>query len=120
MSQADDRQSKTNISMRIERTYAHSSDELKRRLEQLTDGFSAIKLPAGVAVSNISKSWQGDTLKFSFTAGMGFFSATIGGQAMVSGSSVILEVTLPGMMSAMIDERDVEGRIAAQLDAVMA
>lgn len=76
-------------------------------VEQLFQSASS----AGVEVRNLQRSWNGNTMTFSFTGKMGPFTAPISGAVQVSDNELILDVDL-GIVANFIPEdkirRDIE------------
>jgi len=74
-----------------------------------------------VAVSDVSRRWDGSTLHFSFTGRMGIFSAPIRGYVQCAEQDVTIDVELPGMLKHFVPEekvkQQVEGRVRGLLNA---
>ena len=105
--------------MRIEETYPHSTEELKSRIDTFVDSLKSLPLPGGVSVSNISKKWEGDRMPFSFHAAKGFFGTSISGDIVVSGSTVILDLAIPALVSSFVNEGDLRTSVIEMMDKIL-
>jgi hypothetical protein len=78
-------------------------------------------IPAGpVKISDHQKTWDGDTMSFSFKAKMGFFGATIRGTAQVNDKDVVIDVELPGMVKALVPEDKIRAALEVKAKGLLA
>ena len=105
--------------MRIENIYEHNSEELRSRIDKFIDSLQSLQFPGGISVSNISKKWQGDRMPFSFNVAKSFFSTNISGEVLISASKVVLDVNIPKMVSAFVDEGQLKTIIQKKMDDIL-
>ena len=106
--------------MRIEQKHTLGREEAIRRITVVVADLLHREPPGGVKVSEVTKSWTGDTMQFSFTAKKGFFGATISGTVQVADTLVTLEAALPGILTAFVPEEKISGDVQGQLAKVLA
>jgi hypothetical protein len=105
--------------MRIERPHQLGRAAAIQKIDSFADDLLRRPLPAGVAVSNPQKSWNGSTMTFSVKASRGFIAATINGTVEVTDSTVALDVNLPPMIRALVGEEQIRQQASRQLDSVL-
>ena len=71
-----------------------------------------------VQVSDVQKSWQGDTLTFSLTAKMGFFNAPIKGTVEVTDQDIIIDADL-GVLEHLIPAEQARELISGRIRALL-
>ena len=106
--------------MIVERTHLLPSDVVKERIDSVMD--ELLRHPPGnVIVSNVARAWDGDKLRFRFSATKKLFgplqkTVSIEGVVTVTENSVRLESELPGLVSEdavrRVLEREFDARIA--------
>ena len=106
--------------MIVERTHELPSDVVKERIDSAID--ELLRHPPGnVIVSDVARMWDGDKLRFRFSATKKLFgplqkTVSIDGVVTVTGNSVRLESQLPGLVSEeavrRVLEREFDARIA--------
>ena len=106
--------------MIVERTHLLPSDVVKERIDSVMD--ELLRHPPGnVIVSDVARAWDGDKLRFRFSATKKLFgplqkTVSIEGVVTVTASSVRLESELPGLVSEeavrRVLEREFDARIA--------
>ncbi len=97
--------------MRVTVSHDKGREEAKRRVDQGVDKLFQTGPGGGpVEVRDQQKSWNGDTMTFSLTVKMGFFTAPIRGTAMVEDKLITLDVDL-GAIGKFIPEDKVRGTI---------
>ena len=106
--------------MIVERTHGLPSEVVKQRIDSTID--ELLRHPPGdVIVSDVAKAWDGDKLRFRFSATKKLFgplqkTVSIEGVVTVTGDSVRLESELPGLVSEeavrRVLEKEFDARIA--------
>lgn len=106
--------------MIVERTHELPSDVVKDRIDSVMD--ELLRHPPGnVIVSDVFRAWDGDKLRFRFSATKKLFgplqkTVSIEGVVMVTADSVRLESQLPALVSEddirRVLEREFDARIA--------
>ncbi len=96
-------------------------EETKRIVERSTEDLFRSAAGGIVQITGIRKSWSGNTMAFSFTAGVAFLSTTIEGTIEVNEKEVIIDVTIPEVFRHFIAEdklkSGIETRIRGLLDS---
>ena len=105
--------------MRIEQKHTLGREEAIRRINVFVEDLLRKEPPAGVKVTEVTKNWTGDSMRFSFTAKKGFFGATIAGTVQVADTLVTLEAELPGILTAFVPEEKISGDVRGQLAKVL-
>jgi len=83
-----------------------------RRVDQGTTQLLASASGAGVEIRNLQKSWEHNTLTFSFTGKMGPFTAPVRGTTTVTEHVLIIDVDL-GIVEKLMPEEKIRGDIEA-------
>lgn len=106
--------------MIVERKHELPSEVVKQRIDSAID--ELLRHPPGnVIVSDVTKAWDGDKLRFRFSATKKLFgplqkTVSIEGVVTVTGDSVRLESELPGFVSEeavrRVLEKEFDARIA--------
>jgi Putative polyhydroxyalkanoic acid system protein (PHA_gran_rgn) len=105
--------------MRIERPHKVGKPEAIRRLDQFPEELKRRELPAGVVITEASKSWSGDVMTFSFATKKGFLGTTIPGTVQVKDSSLVLDLDVPGIVTTFVPEEKIREAINKELDKLL-
>ena len=106
--------------MIVERTHSLPGDVVKQRIDSVLD--ELLRHPPGnVIVSDVARAWDGDRLRFRFSATKKLFgplqkTVSIEGVVTVKGDVVRLECQLP----ALVREDDVRRVLEREFDARIA
>ena len=73
-----------------------------------------------IQIVDQEKRWEGDTMHFSFTGKMGFFSAPIKGWALVTEKDVTVECELPGLLKQFMPEEKIRAQISGRVKGLLA
>ena len=104
--------------MHIERRHNVGKEEAIQRIDTFLDDLMRRHFPGGVAITDASKSWSDNTMRFSFKAKKSFFGATISGVICVNDDSVVVDSDLPGLVTAFVSEDQIRNVINEQLDGL--
>jgi hypothetical protein len=74
---------------------------------------------APVQIIDQQKRWEGDTMHFSFTGKMGFFTAPIKGWVQVQEKDVTIEVELPEIIKKFMPEDKVRANIESRVKGLL-
>lgn len=88
-------------------------ESAKARLDE-----SVWTLLEGVEAADPKKSWDGDTMSFSFTGKVGFISVPLAGTAAVDATDVTVTMDLPPMVKNFVGEEKVRSVIEQRLREV--
>jgi hypothetical protein len=106
--------------MRVEAIHTLGRDQARQRLEGVVEGLVSRAWPGGVAVRDVTRSWAGDRLDFSFAVARGFFSATIAGHLAVEEAKAVIEAELPRMIVTFVGEDRIRDVIRHELEHALA
>jgi hypothetical protein len=73
-----------------------------------------------IQIVDQDKRWEGDTMHFSFTGKMGFFSAPMKGWVQVTDKEVTIECELPGILKKFMPEDKVKANIESRVRGLLA
>ncbi len=104
--------------MRIEQPHTLGQQEATGRIDRLLDNL-AQQPPGGVTISDAVKEWDGNRMRFSFTAAKGGFGTSIRGRLEVTDNRVVLDADLPVLVKAVLGEARIEQAISAGLRNVL-
>ena len=104
--------------MHIERKHNAGKETAISKIDTFLDDLMRREPPGGVTVQEASKSWTDNTLNFSFKARKGFIGATISGLILVTDDSILMDVDLPGLVTAFVSEDKIREIIDKQLDGL--
>ena len=105
--------------MYIEEPHDLGQQEAIERIDHFLDGLMQQAPPGGVTIKNPAKSWDGNTMDFSFTAAKGFFGTTIRGQVRVEDDRVIMDTELPALVRNLIGEDRIRDTISRELGRLL-
>jgi Putative polyhydroxyalkanoic acid system protein (PHA_gran_rgn) len=107
--------------MRVTVSHTKTVPEVTKIVNDSVDQLLGNVAGAPLKISNVQRAWHGNTMDFSFTGKMGFFSADVRGSVIVDEKNVTIDVELPGILKNFIPEEkvkaQVEGRVRGLLNA---
>lgn len=78
-------------------------------------------IPTGpVKITNPEKSWDGNTMKFSFKAKMGLFGSLIHGTVLVNEKDATIDIELPGILKNFFPEEKVRAAVETKAKGLLA
>jgi Putative polyhydroxyalkanoic acid system protein (PHA_gran_rgn) len=103
--------------MHLERSHKVDKDEAIRRIDTFLDELMRSRLPAGVTIEDASKTWTGDTMKFSFKPKKGFISlGAVSGIVHVSANSIAMDAGVSPLITRFVSEQTISKVIIKQFD----
>lgn len=106
--------------MRVTVSHNKPVNEVMRSVDQGFDTiFQGIAIGA-VQFSDQKRSWDGQTLNFSFTARAGFLNVPLKGWVLVEDKNVVIDIDLPGFLNNLIPEAKVKAAIEGQVKGLLA
>jgi hypothetical protein len=72
-----------------------------------------------IQIVDQQKRWEGDTMHFSFTGKMGFFSAPLKGWVQVTEKDVTIECELPGILSKLMPEEKIKAQVESRVRGLL-
>ena len=102
--------------IKIERNHGLTKTQAISTIDNFLNELMKQSFPGSVRINEPKKSWNGDTMKFSFNARKGFFSSTIEGVINVNDTQVVLISELPGIVKTLVKEDKIKEIINEQLD----
>lgn len=104
--------------MRVTVEHNRTKQEVVQSVDRSFDElFQGPGLPK-VKIADQQKSWQGNTLTFSLTAKMGFFSTPIKGTVEVTDKDIIIDADL-GMLERLIPEDKAREMLSSQMKGLL-
>lgn len=105
--------------MRVTVTHNKGLQGAKKLVDE--SAAEAFKGAPGVPIQIVDqeKRWEGDTMHFSFTGKMGFFSAPIKGWVYVTEKDVTIECELPGILKQFMPEDKLKTRIESRVRGLL-
>lgn len=105
--------------MYIEEPHDLGQREAIDRIDSFLDGLMQQQPPGGVQIKDPAKSWDGNTMSFSFTAAKGFFGTTIRGRLQVEDDRVIMDTELPPLVRSVVGEDRIREVISRELGRLL-
>jgi hypothetical protein len=104
--------------MRVTVSHNKSKAEVRAAVDRSLADLIAGAAQGPIEITGMQKSWSGDTMTFSFTAGMGFLKTPVTGSVLVGDKDVTIDVDL-GLLGNLVPEetvkKQVEGRVRGLL-----
>src|SRR4051794_900921 len=104
--------------MHIERNHNIGKEEAIHRIDTFLDGLIRRQFPGGLTISEPSKIWSDNTMRFSFKAKKGFIGTTISAEIQVNDESVVMDSDLPGLVKTFVPEDKIRNAINEQFDSL--
>ena len=104
--------------MHIEHNHNIRKEEAIHKIDTFLDELMHRQFPAGVTVTEPSKSWSEQAMHFSFKAKKGFFGTTISGVIRVNDDSILIDSDLPRLVTTFVSEDKIRDVINEQLDSL--
>jgi hypothetical protein len=105
--------------MRIIIPNTKSVDEAKRIVERSTEDLFRSAAGGIIQITDVKKTWTGNTMAFVFTASVAFFTTPIEGTVAVTEKDVTIDVVLPEAFRKFLSEdklkTGIEGRVRGLL-----
>ena len=105
--------------MHLEITHGCSQQEAVERIDALWERLLMSPLPGAIEVQVVEKQWRDNLMEFSFTAGKGMFTASIGGKMLVTEGLVVVDSELPSIVNALVGEEGVKALLTRKLKEVL-
>ncbi len=106
--------------MRIIIPNTKSVEESKRIVERSTEDLFRSAAGGLIKVTDIQKSWNGDTMSFSLVAGVAFLTTKIQGTAAVTEKEVTIDVVIPEEFRRFIQEDKIKTGIESRVRGLLA
>ena len=106
--------------MRIIIPNTKSVDETKRIVERSTEDLFRSAAGGIVQITDVQKTWAGNTMTFVFKAGVAFFSTPIEGTAAVTEKEVTIDVMIPEAFRRFVAEDKLKAGIETRVRGLLA
>ncbi len=106
--------------MRVTVTHNKSKAEVVKIIDESADQLYKGVPGAPIKISDQHKQWEGDTMYFSFTGKMGFFSSSLKGFAHVTDADVTIDIELPAILKSFMPEENVKAQIETRVKGLLA
>jgi hypothetical protein len=97
--------------MRVTVPHKKGKQEARRIIDQTTDDVMKGIVAGPVQITDQSRSWNGDSMNFGFTARMGPITAPIHGTVEVADTEVIIDIELPAFLKNFLPEERVRSEV---------
>jgi hypothetical protein len=101
--------------MLIKQKHNTTKKEAVEKIDNFLNGLMKKDFPGGVTIKNPEKTWTDSTMNFSFKAKKGLMGTTISGTIKVTDTDVVLDSTLPGLVTTFVGEDKVKEVITKEL-----
>ncbi|HEY3838284.1 MAG TPA: hypothetical protein VGL72_17010 [Bryobacteraceae bacterium] len=105
--------------MRIIIANTKTVDETKRIVERSTEDLFRSAAGGVVQISDVKKNWNGNTMSFSFTAAVAFFTTPIEGTVAVTEKEVTIDVVLPEAFRKFLPEDKLKSGIESRVRGLL-
>jgi hypothetical protein len=101
--------------MHIEEQHQLGREEAAARIDNFLEALMERQPPGGITIKEPQKSWNGNTMDFSFTAAKGLFGTSISGRIKVDDDRVTVDSELPALVRSFVGEDRVRETISREL-----
>jgi hypothetical protein len=105
--------------MRVTVTHTKSKQEVMKIVDDSTDQLFRGMPGSPLQIVDQDKRWDGETMHFSFTGKMGFFTAPLRGSVIVTDKDVTVECDLPPLLKSFIPEQKIEEGIKSRVRGLL-
>jgi hypothetical protein len=106
--------------MRVTISHDKGQKEAMRIVDQSAQDLMS-GIPTGpVRITDPEKSWNGNTMNFSFRVKMGLFRTSIHGTVLVTDKDAIIDVELPGIMKTFLPEEKIRAAVETKVRGLLA
>jgi hypothetical protein len=102
--------------MHIERRHNVGKEEAIHKIDTFLGELMRRQFPDGVTITEFSKSWSDNAMRFSFKPKKGLIGATISGVIRVNDNCVVVDSDLPGLVTMFVSEDKIRNVINEQLN----
>jgi hypothetical protein len=106
--------------MRIVIPTKKSVEETKRIVERSTEDLFRTAAGGIIQITNVEKTWSGNTMSFTFKAGVAFLSTAIQGTAAVTEKDVTIDIVIPEGFRRFIAEDHLKSGIETRVRGLLA
>jgi hypothetical protein len=100
--------------MLIKQKHNTTKKEAIKKIDNFLNNLMKKDFPGGVTIKNPKKTWVDSTMNFSFKAKKGLMGTTISGTIKVTDTDVVLDSTLPGLVTTFVGEDKIKEVITKQ------
>ena len=105
--------------MRVTVTHNKGLQGAKKLVEDSATQLFSGAVGAPVQIVDQEKRWEGNTMHYSFTGKMGFFTAPIKGWVQVTEKDVTIECELPELLKKFMPEEKVRATIESRVKGLL-
>ena len=106
--------------MRVTIAHEKGQQEAKRIVDQSAQDLIQSVAAGPVKIVDPVKTWDGNTMTFSFRGKMGLFGATVHGTVLVNEKDVTIDVELPGMVKKFVAEDKIRAALETKAKGLFA
>lgn len=105
--------------MRITVSHDKGRREAMRIVDDTADQLFRIGGSGTVKVSGFARQWQGDTMSFSLSAGVGPFRTPIKGWISVTDRDIVIDADLPPLLTRFVSERTIQSALESRVRGLL-
>jgi hypothetical protein len=106
--------------MRVTISHDKGQKEAMRIVDQSAQDLMS-GIPTGpVRITDPEKSWNGNTMNFSFRAKMGLFRTSVQGTVFVTEKDATIEIELPGFLKNLLPEDKIRAAVETKVKGLLA
>jgi|ERR1700682_5597878 len=105
--------------MRVTVSHNKAKAEVRTAVDRSLADLIGAAAQGPIQISGMQKNWSGDTMMFSFTAGMGFLKTPITGSVLVGDKDVTIDVDL-GLLGKLVSEDTVKKQVEGKVRGLLA
>ena len=105
--------------MRVTVSHDKGTEEAKRIVNDAADQILRPLFSGPLQMSNVQKQWNGSTLDFSLTAGVGAIAVPIQGSIMVTDHDITIDCKLPSFLDKLLPESTVKAGVQAAIRGLL-
>jgi hypothetical protein len=105
--------------MRVTVSHNKSKAEVRTAVDRSLADLIGAAAQGPIQIAEMQKNWSGDTMIFSFTAGMGFLKTPITGSVLVGDKDVTIDVDL-GLLGKLVSEETVKKQVEGKVRGLLA
>jgi len=105
--------------MRVTVSHNKGLEGAKKIVNDSADQLLMSAATGPVQITDMQRDWNGNTMNFSFRAGMGIFSAPLKGLVTVTEKDVTIDIDLPPMLKQFIPEEKVRAQVEGRIKGLL-
>jgi hypothetical protein len=106
--------------VRITVSHGKTKAEARNAVSDAADRVFSAALPGPLRISDVQKSWTGDQLDFSLTAGLlGGMTSRIKGFVLVTDRDITIDADLPALLTMLFPEKKIQAEAEKRIKGLL-